>query len=75
MLALPVSPGQALLYSQVALSFGIPFALFPLLMVTRDASLTGKMVSGWAASALLLVTLMITGLNAYLIGQLIAGAL
>jgi manganese transport protein len=74
-LALPVSPGQALLYSQVALSFGIPFALFPLLMVTRDASLTGKMVSGWAASALLLVTLMITGLNAYLIGQLIAGAL
>jgi manganese transport protein len=74
-LALPVSPGQALLYSQVVLSFGIPFALFPLLMITRDASVMGTMVSGWVTSTLLLVTLMITGLNVYLIGQLIAGVL
>jgi manganese transport protein len=75
-LALPVSPGQALLYSQVVLSFGIPFALFPLLMVTRDASLMGKMANGRVTSMLLLlVTLMITGLNVYLTGQLTAGVL
>jgi manganese transport protein len=74
-LALPVSPGQALLYSQVVLSFGIPFALFPLLMITRDDSVLGKRVNGRVTSTLLLVTLMITGLNVYLIGQLIAGVL
>jgi manganese transport protein len=74
-LALPVSPGQALLYSQVVLSFGIPFALFPLLMITRDDSVLGKRVNGRVTSTLLLVTLMITDLNVYLIGQLIAGVL
>jgi manganese transport protein len=75
-LALPVSAGQALLYSQVVLSFGIPFALFPLLMVARDASVMGTRASGRVASLLLLaVTLMITGLNVYLVGQLIGGLL
>ena len=48
-LALPVSPGQALLYSQVVLSFGLPFVLFPLLALTRDASVMGRHVSGRAA--------------------------
>jgi manganese transport protein len=73
-LALPVSAGQALLYSQVLLSFGIPFALFPLFAITRDASVMGRSANGRVTSALLaLVTLTITGLNLYLIGQLIAG--
>jgi manganese transport protein len=74
-LALPVSAGQALLYSQVLLSFGIPFALVPLFTITRDASVMGRSANGRVTSAVLaLVTLTITGLNLYLIGQLIAGA-
>ena len=75
-LALAVSPGQVLLYSQVVLSFGIPFALVPLLLLGRDAGLMGEQAWGrFTSLALLLATLMITGLNVYLIGQLIAGLL
>jgi manganese transport protein len=71
-LALPVSPGQALLYSQIILSFGIPFALFPLLIITRDAKVMGEKISGRGITALLaLTTLTITALNLYLIAQLI----
>jgi manganese transport protein len=73
-LSLPVSPGQALLYSQVALSFGIPFALFPLLVITRDAAVMGRCVNGRVTSALLgVASLAITGLNLYLVGQLVTG--
>ena len=75
-LAAGVSPGQALLYSQVVLSFGIPFVLFPLLALTRDAGVMGRLASGKAVSlALLTVTVAITALNVCLIGGLIAGAL
>jgi len=71
-LSLPVSTGQVLIYSQVVLSFGIPFALVPLLLVTRDRSVMGDMVNRRAASvAMIVVTLVITGLNAALIGQLV----
>ena len=70
-LALPVSPGQVLVYSQVVLSFGIPFALVPLLLVTRDRAVMGDMVSGRATSAaMLVVTVAITTLNVVLLAQL-----
>jgi len=72
-LALPVSIGQVLIYSQVALSFGIPFALIPLLLVTRDRAIMGDMANKRVTSAAMLaVTAVITGLNATLIGQLAA---
>ena len=35
-LALGVNPTSALVLSQVVLSFGIPFALIPLLLLTRQ---------------------------------------
>jgi manganese transport protein len=71
-LSLPIAPGQVLIYSQVAVSFGIPFALVPLLLVTRDRSVMGDMVNRRATSfAMLMVTLVIAGLNATLIGQLV----
>jgi manganese transport protein len=70
-LALPVSTGQVLIYSQVVLSFGLPFALVPLLAVTRDRAVMGDMVNRRATSlAMLVVTAVITALNAALIGQL-----
>jgi len=70
-LALPVAPGQALIYSQVVLSFGIPFALVPLLLVTRDRAVMGDMVNRRLTSAAMLaVTFAITALNVILLAQL-----
>ena len=70
-LALPVSVGQVLIYSQVVLSFGIPFALVPLLLVTRDRAVMGDMVNRRLTSAAMLaVTILITTLNVILLAQL-----
>jgi manganese transport protein len=70
-LALPVSAGQVLIYSQVVLSFGIPFALVPLWLVTRDRAVMGDMVNRRATSAaMVVVTAAITALNALLLAQL-----
>ncbi|MCW2936972.1 MAG: manganese transport protein MntH [Actinomycetia bacterium] len=74
-LALPVAAGQVLMliYSQVALSFGIPFALVPLLLVTRDHAVMGDMVNRRVTSAAMLaVTILITALNVILLAQLAA---
>ena len=66
--ALRASPGEVLIASQVALSFGIPFALVPLLLVTRDRALMGDMVNSRLTSVLLLAaTAVITGLNVFLV--------
>jgi manganese transport protein len=71
-LALPVSVGQVLVYSQVLLSFGIPFALVPLLLVTRDRAIMGDMVNRRLTSAaMLVVTVLISAMNAVLLGQLV----
>lgn len=71
-LALAANTSQALIYSQVVLSFGIPFALVPLLLVTRDRQAMGDMVNRRITSALLaIVTLLISGLNAFLAWQAI----
>ena len=52
-LAVGVDPTAALVVSQVVLSFGIAFALVPLLRLTGDAALMGADVNGapvrWAA--------------------------
>jgi manganese transport protein len=42
-LSLGLSPTDVLVMSQVFLSFGIPFALFPLIRLTSDRSLMGDM--------------------------------
>lgn len=67
-LAAGVDPTRALVLSQVALSFGIPFALIPLVRLTADRSLMGADANhrlttalGWAVAAV------ITVLNAVLI--------
>jgi manganese transport protein len=67
-LALAVNTSQALVYSQIILSFGIPFALIPLLLITRDPSTMTDMANRRLTSTLmLLVTVIITGLNLYLL--------
>jgi len=73
-LALAVNTSQALIYSQVVLSFGIPFALVPLLLVTRDAKLMKDMTNRRVTSAVMLsVTVTITGMNLYLLHAALRG--
>ncbi len=44
-LAIGVNPTDALVLSQVVLSFGIPFALIPLLLLTRRRDIMGGLVN------------------------------
>ncbi|PPG51873.1 divalent metal cation transporter [Rathayibacter sp. AY2B3] len=46
-LAIGFDPTRALVLSQVVLSFGIPFALVPLVILTRDRRLMGDQTNRW----------------------------
>jgi manganese transport protein len=69
-LALGVSPTSALVLSQVVLSFGIPFALVPLLLLTRRADVMGvhvnRRATTWIAVA---IAALISALNVFLLAQ------
>lgn len=55
-------------FSQVVLSFGIPFALIPLLLISRDRAVMGTFVNArWLTRLMAAITTLIVGLNAYLI--------
>jgi manganese transport protein len=61
-LAIGVDPSRALVLSQVVLSFGIPFALVPLVRLTSNRSLMGNDVNhrvttalGWTVAAVIIV--------------------
>ena len=73
-IAIGFDPTRALVLSQVVLSFGIPFALIPLLLFCRDRDLMGTLVNKvsttWLAT---LVVGVILSLNAFLIFLLISG--
>ena len=72
-LGFAVDPSQALVYSQVVLSFGIPFALVPLVLVSRDRRTMGPMVNRRATTAVLcLVTVVISALNLYLVYRVVS---
>ena len=61
-------PTRALVLSQVFLSFGIPFALIPLLFFTSSRKVMGPLVNRRPAIAALgLVTAVIVALNLYLL--------
>jgi manganese transport protein len=73
-IALGVNASSALVVSQVVLSFGIPFALIPLVLFTRDRSLMGALVNrrlttvvAWAVASV------IVALNVVLLGLTISG--
>ncbi|SKC41326.1 manganese transport protein [Krasilnikoviella flava] len=60
LLATSISPTWLLVVSQVVLSFGIPFAMIPLVRITRDAGLLGSFrnglatqVASWAVAAVI----------------------
>ena len=67
-LGIGVSPTWALVVSQVFLSFGIPFALVPLLRLTSDRTVMGVAVNRRIVSwALAVVVLLVVALNLALI--------
>jgi manganese transport protein len=67
-LAVGTNPSRALVISQVVLSFGIPFALVPLVLLTRRADVMGPLVNRRVTTmAAALVTAMIVVLNGYLL--------
>ena len=73
-LALGVSPTSALVLSQVVLSFGIPFALIPLVHLTSRRDLMGAHVNRrtttWISVA---IAALISALNVFLLYQQFSG--
>jgi manganese transport protein len=73
-LAIGVDPTDALVGSQVVLSFGIPFALVPLLMIAADREVMGDLVNpGWLTALAGLLASLIIALNAFLLYQVFFG--
>jgi manganese transport protein len=67
-LGLGLPPTQSLVFSQVVLSFGIPFALVPLVLLTRRADLMGVLVNRTSTTVVAsVVAALIVGLNGYII--------
>jgi len=74
LLLLGVDPTFALVLSQVALSFGIPFALVPLVWLTAKRSLLGDSANRWWTTVLAVVAaVLLVGLNVALLVLTIAG--
>jgi manganese transport protein len=70
-IGLPVT--ASLVVSQVVLSFGIPFALVPLAIVTSRRDVMGALVNRRSTTcAMWLVTVAISALNVYLIWRVVA---
>jgi manganese transport protein len=69
-LAIGLDPTRALVLSQVVLSFGIPFALVPLVLLTRRPDVMGALVNRRLTTAVAtLVALVISGLNLFLLAD------
>jgi manganese transport protein len=74
LLAVGTSPTGALVLSQVVLSFGIPLALVPLVMLTGRRDVMGAHLNGRITSlAAYGVAALISLLNVFLIGQTLLG--
>jgi manganese transport protein len=66
-----LDPSRALVLSQVVLSFGIPFALVPLILVTRRRELMGSLVNTPLTTAVAsAVAAVIVSLNIFLLADL-----
>jgi manganese transport protein len=65
-----VDPSRTLVLSQVVLSFGIPFALVPLVLFTSRRKVMGDLVnSPWTTAAAGVVAALIVALNIFLLSQ------
>ena len=73
-LAIGVNPTDALVGSQVVLSFGIPFALVPLLIIASKREIMGPMVNPrWLSVVAGVIASLIIALNVFLLYEFVAG--
>ncbi|MDQ3850377.1 MAG: Nramp family divalent metal transporter [Actinomycetota bacterium] len=73
-LGIGLDPTRALVLSQVVLSFGIPFALVPLVLLTRRRDIMGSLVNRRLTTAVgSVVAALIIALNAFLLVRTLAG--
>jgi manganese transport protein len=73
-LAAGLDPTRALVLSQVVLSFGIPFALIPVIAFTRRRDLMGNLVNSRATTAAgVLVAALVVALNGFLLWRVVTG--
>jgi manganese transport protein len=73
-LAIGLNPSRSLVISQVVLSFGIPFALVPLVLLTRRADIMGALVNRRLTTVVAsIVAALIIALNAFLLYDTLLG--
>lgn len=73
-IAMGLDPTRTLVISQVILSFGLPFALVPLVLFTSRRDLMGGLVNGTGTTALAgALVAMIIALNLFLLYRIAAG--
>jgi manganese transport protein len=73
-LGIGLDPTDALVASQVVLSFGIPFALVPLLMIAAKREVMGALVNPrWLTAVAGVLAAMIIALNVFLLQQVFFG--
>jgi len=74
-IALGLDPTRTLVISQVVLSFGIPFALLPLILFTADRALMGVLVNRRPTTLVAsILALLIIGLNLWLLWTTFTGS-
>jgi manganese transport protein len=65
-----LDPTRTLVMSQVVLSFGLPFAVIPLVLFTRRRDIMGTLVNRWPTTIVAsIVAALIVTLNIYLLAQ------
>ena len=73
-IGLGLDPTRTLVASQVVLSFGLPFAIVPLILFTRRRDLMGELVNSALTTILAAVaTVLIVVLNGYLLYETLTG--
>jgi manganese transport protein len=73
-LALGLDPSSTLVISQVVLSFGIPFALVPMILLTRRREVMGELVNRpYTTAVATIVAALIIGLNGFLLYDTLFG--
>nr|MBI2905724.1 Nramp family divalent metal transporter [Chloroflexota bacterium] len=74
-IAIGLNPTRTLVVSQVVLSFGLPFAIIPLIMFTRRRDIMGVLVNSRLTTVIAsIVAAIIVVLNVFLLYQLTFGA-
>ncbi len=75
-IAAGLDPTRTLVISQVVLSFGLPFAIIPLILFTRRSDLMGELVNRRGTTVLVsIVAALIVALNGYLLYQTFSGGI